>query len=39
MTFEDWDKIDKAEVLRGEKSGKPREKITSVEELLHAAWS
>lgn len=39
VTFRDWERIDMAEILRGEKSGKPREKIASVEEMLQEAWS
>ncbi|MCA9409476.1 MAG: NADP oxidoreductase, partial [Candidatus Omnitrophica bacterium] len=34
ITFSDWKKIDAAEIERGQKIGKPREKLTSVEEML-----
>jgi ferredoxin--NADP+ reductase len=34
VTFNDWEKIDAAEIERGKKAGKPREKFTSVEEML-----
>ena len=37
VNFEDWTKIDQAEVARGETTGKPREKFTRVEEMLQAA--
>lgn len=30
-----WTKIDNAEVERGMKRGKPREKIVDVDEMLH----
>ncbi len=32
--FEDWKKIDAAEIARGEPTGKPREKYTSTGEML-----
>ncbi|MBI3044969.1 MAG: FAD-dependent oxidoreductase [Betaproteobacteria bacterium] len=35
--WSDWQKIDAAEVLRGEAAGKPREKFTRVNEMLEAA--
>jgi len=34
ITFEDWKKIDEAEMERGKASGKPRENFTSVDEML-----
>ena len=34
VTFPDWQKIDTAEVEAGKKKGKPREKFTSVEDIL-----
>jgi len=34
VTFEDWKKIDAAEIANGQKVGKPREKFTSVEAML-----
>lgn len=34
VTFEDWQIIDAAEVARGQKLGKPREKFTTVKEML-----
>ncbi len=34
VTFADWKKIDEAEIARGQKVGKPREKFVSVEEML-----
>lgn len=37
VTFSDWEKIDQVETRRGESSGKPREKILSVEEMLRVA--
>jgi len=36
VSFEDWLKIDAAEVRRGESRGKPREKFTRVREMLKA---
>ncbi|XP_076456648.1 NADPH:adrenodoxin oxidoreductase, mitochondrial-like [Babylonia areolata] len=39
VTFSEWEKIDKEEISRGQKKGKPREKIASVEQLLQTAWS
>ena len=33
-TYEDWHKIDEEEKRRGKAVGKPREKMTSVEEML-----
>lgn len=40
VTFSDWEKIDNVEVRRGKASGKPREKIRTVEEMLQVvrAW-
>jgi ferredoxin--NADP+ reductase len=34
VSYADWQKIDAAEVRRGESAGKPREKFTRVEEML-----
>uniref|UniRef100_A0A673CWZ1 NADPH:adrenodoxin oxidoreductase, mitochondrial n=1 Tax=Sphaeramia orbicularis TaxID=375764 RepID=A0A673CWZ1_9TELE len=34
VSFSDWEKIDNAEMKKGEASGKPREKLLSVEEML-----
>lgn len=34
VSFDDWKKIDAAEVERGKKIGKPREKYVSVEDIL-----
>ena len=34
ITFQDWKKIDTAEIKRGEAIGKPREKFVSVGEML-----
>ncbi|XP_066292188.1 NADPH:adrenodoxin oxidoreductase, mitochondrial-like [Branchiostoma lanceolatum] len=39
VTFEDWNKIDSEETMRGEKVGKPREKIIEVKEMLEVALS
>ncbi|KAM9837265.1 NADPH:adrenodoxin oxidoreductase, mitochondrial [Aulostomus maculatus] len=36
VTFCDWEKIDGVETRRGEVSGKPREKLLTVEEMLEA---
>lgn len=35
--WESWRRIDKAERTAGAKVGKPREKIVSVQEMLHVA--
>ncbi|XP_047465809.1 NADPH:adrenodoxin oxidoreductase, mitochondrial [Mugil cephalus] len=37
VTFADWEKIDNVEMRRGEASGKPREKLLTVEEMLQVA--
>lgn len=34
VSYEDWRQIDSAEVERGAPAGKPREKLTSIEEML-----
>ena len=34
VSYADWQKIDAAEVARGEPNGKPREKFTTVNEML-----
>lgn len=36
VSYADWQKIDAAEVARGQEVGKPREKFTSVEDMLAA---
>jgi ferredoxin--NADP+ reductase len=36
VTFRDWQKIDAAEAARA-RSGSPREKFTSIEEMLRSA--
>ncbi|MFN2135919.1 MAG: NADP oxidoreductase, partial [Candidatus Promineifilaceae bacterium] len=37
FSFADWEKLDEIEVGRGEASGRPRVKFTSVEEMIEAA--
>lgn len=37
VTFEAWKRIDKIEIETGKKIGKPREKLTTIAELLTAA--
>ncbi|XP_029383803.1 NADPH:adrenodoxin oxidoreductase, mitochondrial [Echeneis naucrates] len=37
VSFSDWEKIDSVEMSRGEASGKPREKILTVEEMIQVA--
>ena len=37
VSFDDWQAMDRIEVQRGQVIGKPREKITSVEEMLQIA--
>lgn len=37
VSFDDWKKIDAAEIERGKAAGKPREKFITVEEMLAAA--
>ena len=39
VTFEEWKKIDAEEIKRGEKNGKPREKIINIHEMTDIAWS
>ncbi|OMH37945.1 FAD-dependent oxidoreductase [Motiliproteus sp. MSK22-1] len=43
VQFEDWKKIDQEELSHGDRKGKPREKITTVEQMLAtinpAQWS
>ena len=36
ISYGDWQKVDRAEVERGEPKGKPREKFTTVGEMLAA---
>ena len=33
-TFSDWEMIDAVEMREGERAGKPREKITSIQTML-----
>lgn len=35
VLFSDWEKIDSLETSKGEAIGKPREKILTVQEMLH----
>jgi hypothetical protein len=37
VSYADWLKIDAVEVERGKPKGKPREKLTTVEEMLVTA--
>uniref|UniRef100_A0A672IH27 NADPH:adrenodoxin oxidoreductase, mitochondrial n=1 Tax=Salarias fasciatus TaxID=181472 RepID=A0A672IH27_SALFA len=39
VTFSGWEKIDDVETRRGEVSGKPREKLLTVQEMLQVARS
>ena len=39
VSWEDWERIDAEESMRGEAVGKPREKIWTVEEMLKFAHS
>ncbi len=39
VTFNDWKKIEAAEIQAGEQLGKPREKMTSLEEMYSVARS
>ncbi len=36
FSFADWEKLDEIEVAKGEESGRPRVKFTSVEEMMEA---
>ena len=36
--FGDWLRLDEAETERGRRTGKPREKVTSVEEMRSIIW-
>jgi ferredoxin--NADP+ reductase len=36
FTFADWEKLDEIEVAKGEALGRPRLKITTVDEMLEA---
>ncbi|XP_061764816.1 NADPH:adrenodoxin oxidoreductase, mitochondrial isoform X3 [Nerophis ophidion] len=38
VTFSGWEKIDRVETTRGGSTGKPREKMLTVEEMLQLAW-
>ena len=33
-TWQDWQRLDKVETARGAEVGKPREKVTRVDEML-----
>ncbi|MCK5580344.1 MAG: FAD-dependent oxidoreductase [Candidatus Omnitrophica bacterium] len=35
ITFDDWKKIDAAEIARGQEAGKPREKFIRVEDMMN----
>lgn len=37
MIFSDWEKIDIVETRKGEATGKPREKLRTVQEMLEVA--
>ena len=37
VTFSDWEKIDGVETRKGDATGKPREKLLTVEEMLQVA--
>jgi len=37
ISFEDWEQIDQEEIKRGRAVGKPREKITDIQEMLKIA--
>ena len=37
VTFDSWKRIDTVEIATGKKIGKPREKLTTIPELLEAA--
>lgn len=37
VSFDDWEKIDCEEIRRGKVLGKPREKITDIQEMLSIA--
>lgn len=39
VTFDDWEKINEAEVVRGEAQGKSREKFVHVEDMMAATQS
>ncbi|KAJ8918005.1 hypothetical protein NQ315_011458 [Exocentrus adspersus] len=39
VSWTDWEKLDKYEIQEGQKVGKPREKVVSVEEMLRIASS
>jgi hypothetical protein len=36
VTFPDWQRIDKVEVVNGQRAGKPREKLTTISAMLSA---
>jgi adrenodoxin-NADP+ reductase len=36
VTYEDWQKLDQLEMERGASRGKPREKLTQIDEMLYA---
>ena len=39
VSYMDWQKMDAAEIRRGETAGKPREKFTRVKEMLEVLES
>jgi hypothetical protein len=40
VTFDDWQRIDAVEVGKGAARGKPREKLTTIEDMLAACeWN
>ncbi|KAH8863962.1 NADPH:adrenodoxin oxidoreductase, mitochondrial [Schistosoma japonicum] len=38
VRFEDWERVDEAEKLAGQVLGKPREKLTTIQSMLKAAF-
>ena len=39
MSFEDWERVDVQEKSVGQELGKPREKLTSLKEILRVAFA
>lgn len=37
VNFQEWEKIDREEIERGEKKGKPREKLIDISEMVQVA--
>ena len=37
VTFDQWEALDRVERQRGQRAGKPREKLVDVTEMLHLA--